>query len=93
MEDLTTIKYHLKKSGGKLVGYARVSTDDQDCAIQVEKLNAIGCQKIYKDQKTGTTVERTTQTMFRLSARGRRFSLHKGRSTRQILKGSDHYSR
>lgn len=58
MEDLTTIKYHLKKNGGKLIGYARVSTDDQDCAIQVEKLNAIGCQKVYKDQKTGTIVER-----------------------------------
>lgn len=48
----------MKQNGGKLVGYARVSTDDQDCAIQMEKLTQLGCNKIYADKKTGKNVDR-----------------------------------
>jgi Resolvase, N terminal domain len=35
------------------IGYARVSTDDQSTAAQVEQLEAFGCQRIYKENKSG----------------------------------------
>jgi DNA invertase Pin-like site-specific DNA recombinase len=38
-----------------LVGYARVSTTDQDHATQVERLGAAGCTKVFSEKKSGTT--------------------------------------
>jgi DNA invertase Pin-like site-specific DNA recombinase len=35
------------------IGYARVSTEDQSTAAQVEQLEAFGCQRIYKENKSG----------------------------------------
>ncbi len=58
MGNIEDIKNRLKQNGGKLVGYTRVSTDDQDCAIQIEKLTQLGCNKIYADKKTGKNVDR-----------------------------------
>jgi DNA invertase Pin-like site-specific DNA recombinase len=37
------------------VGYARVSTDDQDLTVQVEALKAAGCKPIYDEKHTGKT--------------------------------------
>lgn len=44
---------------GTLLGYARVSTDDQDLSIQREMLREAGVHErnIYADQKSGTTRE------------------------------------
>jgi len=41
-----------------LIGYARVSTDDQNLALQRDALAAAGCEKLYEDQKSGAKVER-----------------------------------
>ena len=30
------------------IGYARVSTDEQDTAVQVAALKSAGCERIYK---------------------------------------------
>ena len=38
-----------------LIGYARVSTADQDCAIQVAALEAAGCHPIRSEQVSGTS--------------------------------------
>lgn len=38
-----------------LVGYARVSTLDQDNTTQLDRLNAAGCEKVFSEKKTGTT--------------------------------------
>src|SRR3990167_1536615 len=41
-----------------LVGYARVSTDDQNLVLQTQALNEIGCTKIYEDHISGTKTNR-----------------------------------
>lgn len=41
-----------------ITGYARVSTADQDPASQVEALRAAGCDPIYIDHASGSTMER-----------------------------------
>ncbi len=41
-----------------LFGYARVSTADQDLALQRDALTAAGCERIFTDTITGTSTER-----------------------------------
>ncbi len=40
------------------LGYARVSTDDQNPDLQLAALRAAGCKKIYTDKATGANVKR-----------------------------------
>ena len=42
-------------SKGVLVGYARVSTLDQDHTTQTERLNGAGCEKIFSEKQSGTS--------------------------------------
>lgn len=41
-----------------LIGYARVSKDDQDLLLQLDALKKIGCDKIYQDKISGSTLNR-----------------------------------
>ncbi len=41
-----------------LVGYARVSTQDQNLELQREALTQAGCQKLFEDKLSGTRAER-----------------------------------
>lgn len=41
----------------KLVGYARVSTTDQDLSVQISALEKAGCETIFREKKTGTKTE------------------------------------
>lgn len=40
------------------IGYARVSTSDQDTALQVKALEEFGCDTIYKDKASGAKTDR-----------------------------------
>ncbi|WP_294244829.1 recombinase family protein, partial [uncultured Chryseobacterium sp.] len=40
------------------IGYARVSTRDQNLDLQIEALEKAGCEKIYQEKISGTTKNR-----------------------------------
>ena len=41
------------------IGYARVSTDEQNLDFQLQALEAVGCEAIFKDQGiSGAAIER-----------------------------------
>lgn len=39
-----------------IIGYARASTDDQDCTIQESALRAAGCTVVRSEKKSGTSL-------------------------------------
>jgi DNA invertase Pin-like site-specific DNA recombinase len=40
------------------IGYTRVSTKDQDRALQLDALNAAGCEKVFEETASGGKIDR-----------------------------------
>ncbi len=53
-----------------LIGYARVSTDDQNLDLQRDALRLAGCEKIYEDRISGVKAARPGLAMALEVARG-----------------------
>ena len=47
-----------KQSTGKLIGYARVSTEDQDLRMQRDALEKAGCWNIYEEKASASKIKR-----------------------------------
>jgi DNA invertase Pin-like site-specific DNA recombinase len=57
------------KATALLIGYARVSTQDQNLELQTEALQKAGCKKIFEDRASGSRVERIGLAQARESLR------------------------
>lgn len=42
-----------------LIGYARVSTQDQHLDLQLKSLTEVGCEKVFQDKVSGKKLEKT----------------------------------
>ncbi|GAB7261510.1 hypothetical protein DZS_51420 [Dickeya ananatis] len=42
-----------------LIGYVRVSTNDQNTDLQREALERLGCEQIFEEKISGTTEKKT----------------------------------
>jgi DNA invertase Pin-like site-specific DNA recombinase len=40
------------------IGYARVSTEDQDLGMQIEALKGVGCEEVFEEQMSGARRDR-----------------------------------
>jgi hypothetical protein len=55
---------------GELLGYARVSTAEQNADLQRDALTAAGCWKVYVDHASGALDRRPQLDRVRTCARG-----------------------
>ena len=52
------VEFRYVLSMGHLLGYARVSTTDQDASLQIDALGAAGCYRVFVDTMSGSLQHR-----------------------------------
>lgn len=80
------------REGGKqmIVGYARVSTQDQNLQLQIDALQSAGCFEIFEEKITGTKKDRPAlNEMLKMLRAGDRVVVYKldriSRSTKHLI--------
>lgn len=73
-----------------IIGYARVSTTDQDTALQLDALRRAGCEKLFEDTASGVKTDRPgLAEAIRYSRDGDTFTVWKldrlGRSMKHLI--------
>lgn len=73
-----------------IVGYARVSTQDQNLQLQLDALEKAGCIEIFEEKKTGTKKDRPAlNEMLKMLRAGDRVVVYKldriSRSTKHLI--------
>jgi DNA invertase Pin-like site-specific DNA recombinase len=81
-----------------IIGYARVSTSDQNLNIQIDALKKYGCNRIYEEKMTGTKKERPKlaelMTILRPGDKVVIFKLDRiSRSTKHLIEISDFFEK
>lgn len=79
-----------------IVGYARVSTQDQDLQMQIDALTAAGCIEIFEEKISGKKKDRPAlNEMLKMLRSGDRVVVYKldriSRSTKHLIELADHF--
>lgn len=79
-----------------IVGYARVSTQEQDLQMQLDELGKMGCFQIFQEKISGTKKDRPElQKMLDMLRPGDRVVVYKldriSRSTKHLIELAEHF--
>lgn len=81
---------------GMIVGYARVSTQEQNLQMQLDELQKFGCFEIFEEKISGTKKERPAlDEMLKMLRKGDRVVVYKldriSRSTKHLIELAEHF--
>jgi DNA invertase Pin-like site-specific DNA recombinase len=79
-----------------IVGYARVSTQDQNLQLQIDQLEKYGCERIFQEKITTRKKERPQlEEMLKILRKGDKVVVYKldriSRSTKHLIELSEHF--
>ena len=78
------------------IGYARVSTQDQDLQTQLDALEKAGCEKVYKEKASAAGKRPALQDMLNNLRPGDEVVIYKldrlGRSLKHLIELSEHFN-
>lgn len=81
-----------------IIGYARVSTSDQNLDMQLDALKKYGCERIYQEKRTGTKIDRPELANLMMILRpGDKVVIYKldriSRSTKHLIELSEFFDK